>query len=209
MKPGLGRRTKLPAAKRAGERARPHPRTSARHRPTSSAQPGRPRAPRPAWSCPGATSREWRCTWPRSPGTSRRAHHAGQALCAAGRSGGMAHVQAACRAGQRHDRPAAGQMPRIEPYRERLPVHAQQLALEPCVRVLQGHHRSLLQRLEPPCRPTLARNVHRTTQLGRRGSRQVSPGISARHEHRAPFRTRRPAPWRTLAVSTPCMRTLA
>ena len=112
-----------------------------------------------------------------APGRDRQAHHAGQALCAAGRSGGMAHVQAACRAGQHHGRPAAGQMSRIEPDRERLPVYAQQLTLKPCVRVLQGHHRSLLQRLEQPCRPTLARNGHRTTRLGRRGSRQVSPGI--------------------------------
>ena len=101
-------------------------------------------------------------------GGDRQACHAGQTLCAVGRLGRMARSQTACSAAQDHDRPAAGQMPGVKPGRERLVIHAQQLPLEQCARVLHCRRGPLLRRLEPSDRPTLARHVHRTTLVGLR-----------------------------------------
>ena len=55
---------------------------------------------------------------------------------------------------------------RTEPGRERLAVHARQLALEPRLPILRRHRRSLLRRVEPPRRPAMEHHLHRPTRLG-------------------------------------------
>src|SRR5690606_6492029 len=50
--------------------------------------------------------------------------------------------------------------------RERLAVHARQLAVEPRLQILRRHPRSLLLRLEPPHRSAMAHHVTRTTVMG-------------------------------------------
>src|SRR3954452_5251772 len=45
-------------------------------------------------------------------------------------------------------------------------VSARELVVEPRVRLLRRHRRSLLRRLEPPHRPALAHHVHRPPRLG-------------------------------------------
>ena len=87
---------------------------------------------------------------------------AGQALRTAGGSGRMAHLRTPGGAIQHHHRAVARQMSRAEPGRERLAVHARQLALKPRVPVLRRYRRPLLLRLEPTRRSALARHVHRT-----------------------------------------------
>src|SRR5260221_13193794 len=57
-------------------------------------------------------------------------------------------------------------MPGTQPYRERLAVHARQLAFEPHLRLLRQPPRSLLRGLEQTCRSALADHVHQVTQLG-------------------------------------------
>src|SRR5260221_6756438 len=57
-------------------------------------------------------------------------------------------------------------MPGTQPYRERLAVHARQLAFEPHLRLLRQPPRSLLRGLEQTCRSALADHVHRATTLG-------------------------------------------
>src|SRR3954465_1386962 len=80
--------------------------------------------------------------------------------------GRMAPRQGPRRAGQSHAGAAAGPSARIEPGREHLAVSARQLVVEPRVRLLPGHRRPLLRRLEPPHRPALAHHVHRPPGLG-------------------------------------------
>ena len=64
-------------------------------------------------------------------GRDRDRGRAGRARRAAARPGRLAHVRPARRAAQHHAHAAAGQMPRTQPGRERLAVHARQLALQP------------------------------------------------------------------------------
>src|SRR3954470_4158396 len=45
-------------------------------------------------------------------------------------------------------------------------ISARELVVEPRVRLLPRHRRSLLRRVEPPHRPTLAHHVHRPPGLG-------------------------------------------
>src|SRR3954465_6964596 len=80
--------------------------------------------------------------------------------------GRMAPRQGARRARQSHAGAAASPSARIEPGREYLAVSARQLVVEPRVRLLPRHRRSLLRRLEPPHRPALAHHVHRPPRLG-------------------------------------------
>src|SRR5215213_9347524 len=57
-------------------------------------------------------------------------------------------------------------MPGAQPRRERLAVHARQLALEPGVRLLHRPCRPLLRGLEQAHRAALDHHVHRTPRLG-------------------------------------------
>src|SRR5262245_36409894 len=59
-------------------------------------------------------------------------------------------------------------MPRAQPGRKRLAVHARQLALEPRLQILRRSRRPLLQRLEQARRSALAHHVHRTAPMGAR-----------------------------------------
>ena len=108
-----------------------------------------------------------------APGRDRRSGHAGQALRAPGRSGRLAHLGPARGSSQHHNRSAAGQVPGVEPGRERLAVPARQLVVEPDLPLIRRHRRSLLRRVEPPCRAALARHEPRITKLDAR-----SPAVS-------------------------------
>src|SRR5690606_27862232 len=61
---------------------------------------------------------------------------------------------------------AAAEVSRTQPGRERLAVHARQLAFEPHLQILRRYRRSLLLRLEPPCRSALAHHVPWHASLG-------------------------------------------
>src|SRR4051812_22459559 len=80
--------------------------------------------------------------------------------------GWMALHQGPRRARQPHAGAAASPSARIEPGREHLAVSARQLVVEPRVRLLPQHRRSLLRRLEPPHRPALAHHVHQPPEMG-------------------------------------------
>src|SRR3954452_25545493 len=80
--------------------------------------------------------------------------------------GRMAPHQGPRRAGQPHAGAAASPSARIEPGREHLAVSARELVVEPRVRLLPRHRRSLLRRVEPPYRPALDHHVHRPPGLG-------------------------------------------
>ena len=54
----------------------------------------------------------------------------------------------------------------VEPGREHLAFSARQLVVEPRVRLLPRHRRSLLRCVEPPHRPALDHHVHRPPGLG-------------------------------------------
>src|SRR3954462_1325019 len=97
----------------------------------------------------GRTSRGSRSPWGHADGPGR-----------------MAPRQGPRRAGQPHAGAAARPSARIEPGREYLAVSARQLVVEPRVRLLPRHRRSLLLRVEPPHRPALAHHVHRPPRLG-------------------------------------------
>lgn len=58
------------------------------------------------------------------------------------------------------------EMPRAQSRRERVAVHARQLAVEPHLRVLRRHRRPLLPRLEQARRSTLAHHVHGPATMG-------------------------------------------
>src|SRR3954464_12237686 len=80
--------------------------------------------------------------------------------------GRMAPHQGPRRARQPHAGAAARPSARIEPGREYLAVSARQRVVEPRVRLLPRHRRSLLRRVEPPHRPALDHHVHRPPRLG-------------------------------------------
>src|SRR3954469_19657365 len=80
--------------------------------------------------------------------------------------GRMAPRQGPRCARQPHAGAVASPSARVEPGREHLEVFARQLVVEPRVRLLPQHRRSLLRRLEPPHRPALAHHVHRPPGLG-------------------------------------------
>src|SRR3954466_12654109 len=80
--------------------------------------------------------------------------------------GRMAPRQGPRRARQSHAGAPASPSARVEPGREHLAVLARQLVIEPRVRLLPRHRRSLLRRLEPPHRPALDHHVHRPPRLG-------------------------------------------
>src|ERR1700747_738425 len=62
----------------------------------------------------------------------------------------------------------AAEVPRAQPGRERLAVHARQLALQPHLQILRRSRRPLLCGMEQARRPALAHHVHRTAPMGPR-----------------------------------------
>src|SRR6266516_1311037 len=60
------------------------------------------------------------------------------------------------------------EVPRAQPGRERLAVHARQLALQPHLQILRRSRRPLLCGMEQARRPALAHHVHRTAPMGPR-----------------------------------------
>src|SRR5262249_31804862 len=59
-------------------------------------------------------------------------------------------------------------VPRAQPGRERLAVHARQLALQPHLQILRRSRRPLLCGMEQARRSALAHHVHRTAPMGPR-----------------------------------------
>src|ERR1700722_16452912 len=99
-------------------------------------------------------------------GRNRKGHRAGTSCRPHARQSRMAYVAKARRARKPHAPAAPSQMPRTQSGRERVGVHARQLALKPHLPELRRHRRSLLRRLEQAQKSTLARHVHRTARLG-------------------------------------------
>src|SRR5271165_3319197 len=99
-------------------------------------------------------------------GRNRKGHRARTSRRPHARQGRMAYVPSARRARKSHAPAAPSQVSRTQSGRERLGVHARQLALEPHLPELRRHRRSLLRRLEQAQKSTLARHVHRSTRLG-------------------------------------------
>src|SRR5437870_13004317 len=62
----------------------------------------------------------------------------------------------------------AAEVPRAQPGRERLAVHARQLALQPHLQILRRSRRPLLCGMEQARRSALAHHVHRTAPMGPR-----------------------------------------
>src|SRR5262249_12916548 len=85
-----------------------------------------------------------------------------------GRSSRLALVHPSPRAGQYHHHSAAAEVPRAQPGRERLAVHARQLALQPHLQILRRSRRPLLCGMEQARRSALAHHVHRTAPMGPR-----------------------------------------
>src|SRR5262249_46473451 len=77
----------------------------------------------------------------------------------------LALVHAPPRAGQYHHHSAAAEVPRAQPGRERLAVHARQLALQPHLQILRRSRRPLLRGMEQARRSALAHHVHRTAPM--------------------------------------------
>src|ERR1700745_4007120 len=63
---------------------------------------------------------------------------------------------------------SATEVPRAQPGRERLAVHARQLALQPHLQILRRSRRPLLCGMEQARRPASAHHVHRTAPMGPR-----------------------------------------
>src|SRR5262249_35237747 len=85
-----------------------------------------------------------------------------------GRSSRLALVHPPPRPGQYHHHSAAAEVPRAQPGRERLAVHARQLALQPHLQILRRSRRPLLCGMEQARRSALAHHVHRTAPMGPR-----------------------------------------
>jgi len=85
---------------------------------------------------------------------------------AAARPSRLARLSSACRATQHHAHAIAAQMPRTQPRRECLAVHARQLVIEPHLQILRRHPRSLLRRLEPVRQSTPTHNGYWKERLG-------------------------------------------
>ena len=84
------------------------------------------------------------------------------------RSSRMASVSKIVHSRQHHHHPAAAEMPRTQPGRKYLAVHARQLAFEPRLQILRRYRRSLLLRLEYAPRPALENYVHLAAPMGAR-----------------------------------------
>ena len=82
------------------------------------------------------------------------------------RSGRMALLKNPGDAEQHNFATATVKITRTQPGRKHLAVHARQLALKPCLQLLQRYCRSLLFRLEPTHRSAMENYVHRPSRLG-------------------------------------------
>src|SRR5262249_44997775 len=80
----------------------------------------------------------------------------------------LALVETPRRAGQHHHHCAAAKMPRTQPCRKRLAIHARQLALKSRLQILRRSRRALLRGLEQARRSALAHHVHRIASMGAR-----------------------------------------
>ena len=86
---------------------------------------------------------------------------------------------------------AAAALTRTQSPRKHLAVHASELAFQPHLQRLRRHRRSLLLRLEHPCRSALENHVHRPPRLGAHRSLIVRVAYQPMHEPRiAPFAVR-------------------
>src|SRR3954469_2457470 len=101
-----------------------------------------------------------------APGGSRAGRGSRSPWGPADGPGRMALHQGPCRTRQPHAGAPARPSARIEPGREYLVVSARELVVEPRVRLLPRHRRSLLRRVEQAHRPALAHHVHRPPGLG-------------------------------------------
>src|SRR3954467_12798529 len=101
-----------------------------------------------------------------APRRNRRRSGSRQARRTRRRPGRMAPLGRPRASRQHHARGAPAQMPGTQPRRERLAVHARQLALEPGVRILHRPCRPLLRGLEQAHRAALDDHVHRPTRVG-------------------------------------------
>src|SRR4051795_4297134 len=101
-----------------------------------------------------------------APRRNRRRSGSRQARRTRRRPGRMAPLGRPRASRQHHARGAPAQMPGPQPRRERLAVHARQLALEPGVRILHRPCRPLLRGLEQAHRAALDDHVHRPTRVG-------------------------------------------
>src|SRR3954470_20734809 len=117
-----------------------------------------------------------------APGGSRAGRGSRSPWGPADGPGRMAPHQGPCRTRQPHAGAAARPSARIEPGREYLAVSARELVVEPRVRLLRRHRRSLLLRVEPPHRPALDHHVHRPPRLGQ--CMRISAGWYYTHEKR-------------------------
>src|SRR5215469_12723968 len=99
-----------------------------------------------------------------------------------GRSSRLALVHPPPRAGQYHHHSAAAEVPRAQPGRERLAVHARQLALQPHLQILLRSRRPLLCGMEQARRSALAASCPSDCANGPTGSDQwdLVLGISLR-----------------------------
>src|ERR1700719_1085123 len=89
-----------------------------------------------------------------------------RACARSSRSGRVACLGEASRPGQHHALAVAAEIARAQSGREHLAVHARQLALEPRLRILRRHSRSLLLRLEQAHRHALENHLHRNKRVG-------------------------------------------
>src|SRR5262249_29628590 len=80
----------------------------------------------------------------------------------------LALVHPPPRAGQYHHHSAAAEVPRAQPGRERLAVHARQLALQPHLQILRRSRRPLLCGMEQARRSALAHHARGTATTGPR-----------------------------------------
>src|ERR1700733_10516133 len=80
----------------------------------------------------------------------------------------MAHLAKTRNPGQHYASAVTGQVSGAQSGRERLGVHARQLAVKPHLQILRRSPRSLLRILEQTHRPTLAHYVHRNAKMGSR-----------------------------------------
>ncbi len=113
-------------------------------------------------SCRPATARPWPCISRRSQLLWRLE----RTPSSSSTRGGMACLEEAAGARQHHAPASALEIPRVEPSREHLAVHARQLAFEPRLQILRRHPRPLLLRMEQAHRYALENHVHRNKRMG-------------------------------------------
>ena len=165
-----------------GRASRP---TSATRAPTCSAPSARRAAPARRWPCPSPTPRPCSFISTRSPAPSPGAPM--PSCCSTGPAG-TPREHLAVPKNITPDPPAVAR-PGAEPGREHLAVPARELALQPRLRHLRGHHRRRLRRLAQAPRPARNDHLHRPRDGPGRRSRMRADDIIRVAE------ARRPGPW--------------